>query len=110
MYGVVVVDDGNVVVVVDQVVGRLAVHVLECRVRCVKEMGEFRNDQKEDFFGSYFHYLQQGYHKCKYMCTCICDVCLCVSVMCVCAYVSVMYVCICDVCVCVSVMCVHAYL
>jgi len=37
-------------------------NVLECRKDCVREMGDFRNDQREDFFGSFFHYLQQGYH------------------------------------------------
>ena len=48
-----------------KVIGKLALKVHECRVQCVRVMEEFRNDQKEDFFGSYFHYLQRGYHKCE---------------------------------------------
>lgn len=38
---------------------------LECRINCVKKLGEFRHNNGEDFFGSYFHYLQQGYYFCE---------------------------------------------
>ncbi len=78
--------------------GKLGVKVHECRVRCVKEMGEFRSETTEDFFGSYFHYLQQGYHKCEFVCVCVC-VCGSLSVcVCVCVYVCL---CVLIVCVCV---------
>lgn len=36
--------------------------MMECRLDCVKRLGEFRYNNGEDFFGSYFHYLQQGYY------------------------------------------------
>ena len=39
--------------------------MMECRISCVKRLGDFRYNNGEDFFGSYFHYLQQGYYFCK---------------------------------------------
>ena len=39
--------------------------MMECRLDCVKKLGDFRYNNGEDFFGSYFHYLQQGYYFCK---------------------------------------------
>ena len=41
----------------------------ECQSQCIHKMGELRFDKEEDFLGSYFHYLQHGYH----MCTSIVD-------------------------------------
>ena len=38
----------------------------ECQSQCIHRLGEFRFDNEEDFLGSYFHYLQYGYHMCKY--------------------------------------------
>ena len=48
-----------------QVISSVYLERLDCRVKCVKELGDFREDKIEDFFGTYFHYLQQGYHFCE---------------------------------------------
>ena len=37
----------------------------ECQSQCIHKLGELRFDKTEDFFGSYFHYLQYGYHMCE---------------------------------------------
>lgn len=42
-------------------VSKIWLERLICRVDCVWKLGEFREDRREDFFGVYFHYLQQGY-------------------------------------------------
>jgi leucine proline-enriched proteoglycan (leprecan) len=34
----------------------------ECQSQCIHKLGELRFDKEEDFFGSFFHYLQYGYH------------------------------------------------
>ncbi|CAI8031196.1 hypothetical protein GBAR_LOCUS17704 [Geodia barretti] len=34
----------------------------ECQSQCIHKLGELRFDKTEDFFGSYFHYLQYGYY------------------------------------------------
>ncbi|CAI8019392.1 Prolyl 3-hydroxylase 1 [Geodia barretti] len=34
----------------------------ECQSQCIHKLGELRFDKTEEFFGSYFHYLQYGYH------------------------------------------------
>ena len=39
---------------------------LKCRANCVSKLGDFREDRREDFFGVYFHYLQQGYFYSEY--------------------------------------------
>ena len=61
-------------------VGQLAVEVLKCRKDCVEKMGNFRSDQREDLFGSIFHYLQQGYHHCKFVCVFVrIGLCVCLN-------------------------------
>ena len=37
----------------------------ECQSQCIHKLGELRFDKTEEFFGSYFHYLQYGYHMCE---------------------------------------------
>jgi leucine proline-enriched proteoglycan (leprecan) len=34
----------------------------ECQSQCIHKLGQLRYDKEEDFFGSFFHYLQYGYH------------------------------------------------
>ena len=48
-----------------QTVSQLFLAMTECRMNCVMKLGEFRYNRGEDFFGSYFHYLQQGYYFCE---------------------------------------------
>ena len=48
-----------------QVMSQQFIGRLECRINCVKKLGEFRQNSGEDYFGSYFHYLQQGYYFCE---------------------------------------------
>ena len=44
---------------------RLFISLLECRSSCVESLGDFRSDRAEDFLGTFFHYLQFGYHNCE---------------------------------------------
>ena len=39
--------------------------VLNCQNHCVESLGNFRQDKKENFLGSYFHYMQYGYFNSK---------------------------------------------
>ncbi len=39
---------------------------MECRIDCVDKLGKFRDYPEEDFFGSFFHYLQLGYYHCTF--------------------------------------------
>lgn len=48
-----------------QLMSQLFMGKMECRINCVKRLGEFRYNSGEDFFGSYFHYMQQGYYYCE---------------------------------------------
>ena len=55
----------NPVVGFTQMMSQQFMAMMECRLDCVKKLGDFRYNSGEDFFGSYFHYLQQGYYFCK---------------------------------------------
>ena len=48
-----------------QTMSQLFLAMSECRIDCIKKLGMFRHNRGEDFFGSYFHYLQQGYYFCE---------------------------------------------
>ena len=39
--------------------------LLDCQNRCSRNLGMFRTDKTEEFFGSYFHYLEYGYYFCE---------------------------------------------
>ena len=54
-----------VVVGFSQLMSQQFMGMMECRLNCVQKLGDFRYNSGEDFFGSYFHYLQQGYYFCK---------------------------------------------
>ena len=45
-----------------QTVVHQLITVKECQSQCIHKLGELRFDKTEDFLGSYFHYLQYGYH------------------------------------------------
>ncbi len=36
--------------------------LMDCQSQCSRKLGMFRTDKNEDFFGSYFHYLEYGYY------------------------------------------------
>ncbi|XP_064389376.1 cartilage-associated protein-like [Halichondria panicea] len=36
--------------------------LLDCQNQCSRNLGMFRTDKTEEFFGSYFHYLEYGYY------------------------------------------------
>ena len=55
----------NPIVGFAQMMSQQFMAMMECRLDCVKKLGEFRYNSGEYFFGSYFHYLQQGYYFCK---------------------------------------------
>lgn len=55
----------NPIVGFAQMMSQQFMAMMECRLDCVKKLGDFRYNNGEDFFGSYFHYLQQGYYFCK---------------------------------------------
>ena len=38
----------------------------ECQSQCIHKLGNMRFDKDEEFLGSYFHYLQYGYHMCEW--------------------------------------------
>ncbi len=39
--------------------------LMDCQSQCSRKLGMFRADKNEDFFGSYFHYLEYGYYYCE---------------------------------------------
>lgn len=45
-----------------QAMSKQYIAVKECHTNCIEKLGRFRNDRREDFFGSIFHFLQFGYY------------------------------------------------